>query len=534
MKNNYAKESPLHTLLSLGGGVNSSLYSGGSENYWLIKYGDENAYTDTGDARDIKDETFHGIAIDSDDNIYAVGTRKFRGGGSNNFGIVIVKYDKDGALQWQKSIDNTSLGNYQDIGFSITLDSSNNVYIAGTIDATQFSGTEDAYVARFDSNGTFHWDAIYYISSYASETIFRDVAVDSSGNIYLTGENGGLCQTIKIAPGSGNSAPSSSDILFKKYSYSFLSEQPYSLKFDNSGNFYVWATGSTFNSNGGSTLYKYTNSGTLSQSTKYAMPTSTAFGYNINFQYGLGSSFNSGNEKWGGSNHLAIDSSDNVYVTHVISNPYHGRYQVYLLKLNSSGTVQWQKDFYNSQNNANIWYPFLTVDSSDNLYITFSCNDSVTFGYGACHIIKINSSGTIQWHNVLHGDNDGREKHPHAIISKGDNLYIAGRTKKDHVSQSLDAFIFKIPNDGTLTDTSTGKNGSTWNTNRGYTSISGYEFKYEPYSGNEVNIGSNISSMSQDSSASFNTGNSQSHSYMANTGSITPTINLGTEVIDFN
>jgi len=536
----HKKESPTFTGITrgVGGfGFGAAAGAGVSDNHWLIKYGDENPYIDTGDARDNYNETFHGIAIDSDDNIYAVGTRKFRGSSiQHNFGIVIVKYDKDGALQWQKSIDNASLGNYNDIGFSIALDSSNNVYIAGTIDATQFSGTEDAYVARFDSNGTFHWDAIYYVSSYASTTYFRDVAVDSSGNIYLTGENGGLCHTIKLAAGSGNSAPSSSDILFQKYAYSFLSEEAYSLKFDNLGNFYVWGAGSTQSSNGGCTLYKYTNSGTLSQSTKYKMPTYSSFGSNINYDYGFAGGFPS-NVRWGGSNHLAIDSSNNVYVTQVIRNPNaSSRYQVFLLKLNSSGAIQWSKDFYNSNNNKNVWYPFLTVDSSDNLYITFSTIDDglPVFAAGACHILKISSGGTIQWHNVLHGDQIGKEKQPHAIISKGDNLYIAGSTTKDTYSESVDAFIFKIPNDGSLTDTSTGKNGSTWNTNTGGYSASGYEFMYEPYTGGTVDIGSNISSMYQDTSASFNTGNVGSHSYFTSTGSGQPTINLGTEVINFN
>ena len=537
MKNNYVKESPLLTLISLGGGVNSSLHAGITDNYWIFKYGEENAYNVYGDARDLKDETFHGVAVDGDDNLYVVGTRKFRGGGtSNNFGIVLLKIDKEGAVQWEKSLDSDSLGNFHDIGFGITLDSSNNIYICGTVDATLRAGIEDAYVARYDSNGNFHWDAIIGQNSYDKDYVYRDVLVDSSGNIYLTGGEG-ITYLVKLPAGTGNNAPS--QVTWAKWFYK-SQEEGFSTKFDSSGNIYVWSVGYNSQFNGGCFLLKYNSSGTLSQVTRYTMPYNSQFGQSY-WDYGFGTSFHSFSERWGGANHMAIDSQNNIYVTQVIrsNNLSNNSYHVFLLKLNSSGVIQWKKDFYHST--QNVYFPFVTVDSSDNVYIVFRADVNPTYSgygiaFGACHIIKMNSSGTIQWHNVLHGDADGREKEPHAIISKGNNLYIVGRTKKDHVSQSLDAFIFKIPNDGSLTDTSTGKNGSTWGSNRGSTSISGYEFMYEPDTGT-ISIGNNFNSMVQDTSSfTYNSGNGtgDTYTYATNVGIPTPTINLPTHLMDFD
>ena len=134
----------------------------------------------------------HSIAVDSSSNVYI-------GGQSNNAGsaaVQIAKYNSSGTIQFQKRI---TLGPYSNmIGYGIAVDSSQNIYIAGEITLS----TADIYVAKLDSTAsTITWDKLLYSSS-GSDT-GRDVAVDSSGNVYITGNSfqgtgpQSACQVVK-------------------------------------------------------------------------------------------------------------------------------------------------------------------------------------------------------------------------------------------------------------------------------------------------------------------------------------------------
>lgn len=117
----------------------------------------------------------YSIAADSSGNSYICGY-------SNNTGdndIQIAKYDTSGTLQWQKYL---GTGGVSDIGYSVAVDSSSNVYICG--DAT-FSGRDCIQVAKYNSSGTIQWQRQLRDASYSAQG--RGVAVDSSGNVYVCG-----------------------------------------------------------------------------------------------------------------------------------------------------------------------------------------------------------------------------------------------------------------------------------------------------------------------------------------------------------
>lgn len=125
--------------------------------------------------------------------------------------------------QWAKSIGS---GN-SDYGYSITVDASENVYItgffmgiadfdpgAGTANLTSV-GISDIFFAKYNSSGDYQWAKS--IGSI-NEDRGRSIAVDASGNVYITGNFQG---TADFDPGAGtaNLTPvGSSDIFFAKYS----------------------------------------------------------------------------------------------------------------------------------------------------------------------------------------------------------------------------------------------------------------------------------------------------------------------------
>lgn len=99
------------------------------------------------------------IALDSSGNVYAVGYYKIDGAGNsgNSWRGYLAKFNSSGTIQWQKEITRTAVGDYTDYLFmdSVSVDSSNNVYVTGEYrfaDTPQF-GTE-AYYARFNTSGT--------------------------------------------------------------------------------------------------------------------------------------------------------------------------------------------------------------------------------------------------------------------------------------------------------------------------------------------------------------------------------------------
>jgi len=122
-----------------------------------------------------------GVAVDSSGNIYM----SVYIDADPNYGIV-VKLNSSGALQWDKTINT---GGY-DRANAISLDSSNNVYVAGRINGLSSSGA--CALFKFNSSGTLQWQR--KIGSNATMS-YKGVAVDSSGNIYAAGDAPGS-QTI--------------------------------------------------------------------------------------------------------------------------------------------------------------------------------------------------------------------------------------------------------------------------------------------------------------------------------------------------
>jgi hypothetical protein len=98
-----------------------------------------------------------GIVVDSSDNIYVTSSARNGVGldGNTNLGgsdIILIKYNTDGTKLWTKQ----SGGSGYDYGFSIDLDSSGNIYITGettgSIDKYPASGL-NYYIIKYDSSG---------------------------------------------------------------------------------------------------------------------------------------------------------------------------------------------------------------------------------------------------------------------------------------------------------------------------------------------------------------------------------------------
>lgn len=146
-----------------------------------------------------------GYAIDVDDQGNIITTGFFHG--TANFGsgtsskqlisgggtdVFIQKLNSSGSLMWVKSINGSS----NNIGYTVTTDSSGNVYTGGEFQATTdfdmgsgtynitASGGTDGFLHKSDASGNFLWAKT--LNSLGDNAYFG-ITVDESGYVYSTG-----------------------------------------------------------------------------------------------------------------------------------------------------------------------------------------------------------------------------------------------------------------------------------------------------------------------------------------------------------
>jgi hypothetical protein len=197
------------------------------------------------------------VTTDPSGNVYVTG--EFNGTAtfgslpsiSSNLGsadIFILKYNNGGVLQWVQK----SGGSGQDYGHSIAVDASGNVYVTGFFTGTSTFGTLpsitsvdnfDVFIAKYNSNGIAQF--VQQVSGLSTQD-GQGIAVDASGNIYLTG---GFTNTATFGSISITSA-GLSDIFIAKYNNSGAAQWVqrigdigvdvgYDIGLDATGNIYV-------------------------------------------------------------------------------------------------------------------------------------------------------------------------------------------------------------------------------------------------------------------------------------------------------
>ena len=117
------------------------------------------------------------IALDFVGNVYVAGSTF----GASGFAFVTIKYSWNGAMQWRAVGERGGLGS--SYGLDLAVDGPGNAYVVGTSD----NGFGYDYLTiKYDPTGVEQWRA--YVASaidfYAAPTA---VAVDGSGNVYVTG-----------------------------------------------------------------------------------------------------------------------------------------------------------------------------------------------------------------------------------------------------------------------------------------------------------------------------------------------------------
>jgi len=339
------------------------------------------------------------VAVDSSGNVYTtggfLGTVDFDpGSGTLNLmsaggsDVFVSKLSSSGNLIWAKRFGGTS----DDVGRSLAIDSSGNVYITGffkgtgTFDLTS-AGFDDIFVSKLDSSGNLIWAKKFggSLSDYGLAA-----TVDSSGNVYTTGY---FEDTVDFDPSSGtlnlmsagrsdvfvSKLDSSGNLIWAKKFGGTSGDVAYAIKVDSTGN--VYTTGAF--------------EGTVDFDPSDQTSNLTSAGVEDIFVSKLDSSGNlTWAKKFGGSLTdyglaATVDSSGNVYTTgffqgtvdfdpsdQTLNLTSTDGNDVFVSKLNSSGSLIWAKKF--GGNLTQVGYS-LAGDSSGNVYASGSFQETVDF-----------------------------------------------------------------------------------------------------------------------------------------------------------
>ena len=359
------------------------------------------------------------VAVDDSHNVYVTGASY---GGGTDRDYVTVKYYPSGDIAWVRTYNGP--GNSNDSASAIAVDSSGNVYVTGTCATTPWPADGYSYATvKYYPNGDLAWVRIYS-APYNFPSYAHDIAVDNIGNIYVTGESFGVepwtyedYLTIKYYP-NGDTA------WIRRYNGPLNSPQnhdvAWAIAVDNSCNVYVTGQshGDTWAERADYATIKYDSSGNEIWVARYD---------------GIGN--------WDDMAYaITVDDSGNVYVTGESNDLWTGQ-DYATIKYYPNGDTAWVRRYDGPDDSKDESYA-IAVDDFGNVYVTgLSIGSGTGWDYAT---IKYDSNGTEVWVTRYNGTgNSADAAHAIAIDASG-NVYVTGESygaglKKDYATIKYDA-----------------------------------------------------------------------------------------------
>ncbi|HEY3252022.1 MAG TPA: SBBP repeat-containing protein [Ignavibacteria bacterium] len=315
------------------------------------------------------------VAVDGSGNIYVTGKSQ---GYDYHTNTIIIKYGPSGGQQWVTMYGDPFTGLNYPVG--LTIDNSGNVYVLAYNNAGSNPPTTEYLTIKYNASGQVIW-AAHYVGPIYGTSLPKpaDIAVDGSGNVYVTG----------FVTNSSNT----------KYLYA-------TVKYDANSNI-LWSH--TYESYGGD-----------------SEPSA-----------------------------IAIDNSGNTFVTgfgYFLSPTYENYLTV---KYSPSGTFQWAA-IYTGPTNGDNAATSIAVDGSGNSYVTG--NSTGTDSHLHCATVKYNSSGVQQWVARYNGSGTGNDDAAKVVLKNG-YIYVGGTSAGGSTGKDYLAIKYAANGNELWNATYSGQNG---------------------------------------------------------------------------
>ncbi|MEI8204162.1 MAG: T9SS type A sorting domain-containing protein [Bacteroidota bacterium] len=325
-------------------------------------------------------------------------------GNHGGYDVWVVKLNAMGSIQWQKNYG----GSEHDYAFSIQQTIDGGYIVGGTTESNDGDvvgnhgsfTVPDFWILRLDQSGNLLWQKC--LGGSGAETC-NSIRQTNDGGYILAGETDGSTDgDVTVNHGDIDywivKLGASGNIQWQKSLGGSGRETPYSIIQTNDGGYIVAGESNNCNGNHGdfdAWIVKLDTSGNIQWEKSLG-------GSSIDASYSIRQTSGGGYIVAGNT----LSNNGDVSGNHSIAGPYGDGWVV---KLNASGTIQWQKclggsfdDWANSiwQTNEGGYIVACITKSQDQ---DVSGNHDTTSNYWDYWAVKLNNTGNIQWQKCLGG-----------------------------------------------------------------------------------------------------------------------------------
>ncbi len=341
--------------------------------------------------------------------------------GAENDDIWVLKLSSTGTVDWQKTYGGSS----DDYAQSIQQTSDGGYIVAGYT-LSFGAGGSDIWVLKLSSSGTIEWQKTYGGGSG-----------DYAPSIQQTSDGGYIIAGITSSFGAGGGdvwvlkLSSTGTVEWQKRYGGSLYDRSYSIQQTSDGGYIIASITSSFGA-GSSDIWvlKLSSTGTIEWQKTYGGRYSD---YPQSIQ----------------------QTSDGGYIVAGITFSFGaGGWDIWVLKLSSTGTVEWQKKYGGSSSD----YSYSIQQTSDGGYVVAGATTSFGLGSADVWVLKLSSTGTIDWQRTYGGSGF---QEAYSIQKTSDGGYIIAGHDYLFDAGGEDAFlVLKVYSDGDI-DSSCGFIGSS-------------------------------------------------------------------------
>ena len=331
------------------------------------------------------------IATDNADNVYITGQTD---GSAFSGDVATLKYSADGTFQWMKKFVGSA--SVEDAGKELALDTSGNIYVAGKTN----TGSGLQYIAiKYNPNGDSLWTRLYDFGLSLYEDA-RATALDKNFNFIITGDCNNLDMgTVKFS--------SSGSLQWARvfYAAQLIGDFTNSIVTDKNGNVYIAGKSRVSQYGDQFTVMKYNPAGIQVWIKSYGVQ--------------LFDNFDAAKA-------MTIDTSGFIYVTGTSVSRFNNLSMDFLtFKFDTAGNQLWYA-LFNGAGNREDDAKAIATDNSGNVYVTGESRGAALMS-DYC-TVKYTSGGVKIWERYYNGPANGADYAYDVTTDQSGNIYVTGQS----------------------------------------------------------------------------------------------------------